>query len=150
MSIRFFFFFGNTHIQETNSIEHRYVGDLSALWSGIILSDRKYRFSTFVTFFTLLPIYLDRTLNLTLAISASLAVLNAIPMYYLDGEHVFDSFFMLLMRHRKRAYYKTLICKWVLRCGTMLVLLNVLCSSFFFLRELLYNAMVKSNDDGML
>ena len=132
-----------------------YVGDLNALWSGIVLTDLiyKYRFSIFSTFFTLLPMYLDRTLNLALGISATLAVLNAIPMYYLDGQHIFRSFLFMLMlrrRFRRRGHYTTLIYKWVMRSGTLLVSLNLLLSCLSFLKEIFFASFVKNDDGGAL
>jgi S2P endopeptidase len=122
-----------------------FVGDLRGLWSGIVLSDHEFRFGTFFSFFTLFPICVDRTLNLALSISATLAVLNAIPMYYLDGQHIFDSALMILLRRRKRGYYTTLIYKWVMRSGTFLLVSNVLLSFLSFL----HRYAISSSTDGL-
>lgn len=138
-----------------------YVGDMNSLWSGIQLSDREFRYAQ-STFFTLLPMCLERTLNLALGISATLAVVNSIPMYYLDGQHIFDCILNIILlrrrkgrRTRKRKWdwkesrFADFVYLWFMRGGTLLLGLNVFISVAIFLHPIMLKMMGVFSSGGV-
>jgi S2P endopeptidase len=103
-----------------------YAGHLSTLWHGIEVSRYLPRFALFSSFLLACPHPLYLMLYYIATLSTGLGVLNLVPAYWLDGEHIMGSILHILwpddLKKRKR---------WgriVLRSSTFLLVANIVVS----------------------
>lgn len=99
-----------------------FTGDPSHLYSSIEVSDYKTRWSFL---WGGLPNYVELFLIYMVSLSGALAILNAVPAFYLDGQHIFDAFLDFVLGPGEN-YKKLSISVFVSIFSSLLIGINVL------------------------
>lgn len=92
-----------------------YAGSAQRLWWAGTFGDSLFRFRAFFPFFlshsiAMLPLYAARLFSFAWGISATLALINAVPMYSLDGQYIYETVFIGILSQRGPLPHK-----WFLR-----------------------------------
>ena len=97
-----------------------FIGDPSHLYLTIVVSDYSSQY-----FWRQLPNEIELFMIYIVSLSGALAIFNAVPAFYLDGQHMLDAFLELVMGCSERASLRENISFAVQIFSTVLVGVNV-------------------------
>eukprot|EP00939_MAST-03C_sp_MAST-3C-sp1_P000538 g538.t1 len=87
-----------------------YSGQIGSLWYAASLGNFDFRYAAYLPepisdAFQVLPLCMTRYLSFAFGISATLAIVNAVPAYFLDGQHIFLALACLIRQKMSRKGY---------------------------------------------